>query len=236
MHLTNAAILAISAGMLASFSALPASADCQLRTVAELHVDVSGGRPVVDGAINGEPVKILIDSGATTSILVRPQAERLHLPMVQVTGAEIFGVGGQTPVYRTTVAWLKFGNFTATDLPLWVTGAESSAPRGVALMLGSDFLSQYDVEFDLGHGMVRLFDSHGCAPGQLVYWSAPYSMVPLLASRTVEVEVALNGKHVLAEVDSGASQSLVDTAAATSSGASGPQPSSPSRLPAGPGP
>jgi predicted aspartyl protease len=194
-----------------------AEAACQLQAIAELHAESPGGAPIIDGTINGEPVRIMIDTGAGYSVLARSQAERLRLPKVPVSGAELFQVGGQTTVFAATVKQLRFGNFAARDLILWVTG-DPDAPSGATLYLGEDFLSQYDVELDLAHGVVRLFDSKGCAPGQLDYWSAPYSIAPLTAGASAETEVEINGRRARGSIDSGAGRTLVDATAAEALG------------------
>jgi hypothetical protein len=49
-------------------------------TGVELELDDTGGRPVVEASIGGEPVRLLVDTGSTVALLLEPRArERLVL-------------------------------------------------------------------------------------------------------------------------------------------------------------
>jgi predicted aspartyl protease len=61
-----------------------ASADCKLLQIAEFKLDPNSQAPIVDGSINGHPVRVLIDSGATFSGVSRHAAEQLGLPTVEM--------------------------------------------------------------------------------------------------------------------------------------------------------
>src|SRR5271166_5509962 len=70
-----------------------ASAACAISRVAELQISDAGNRPFVDGLINGQPVKMLIDTGSTLTFISEPEAKRLGLKLESVPGMRIFGVG-----------------------------------------------------------------------------------------------------------------------------------------------
>jgi predicted aspartyl protease len=210
-----AAILLASAGA--------ASADCKLAEIAEFHLDPHSTLPTVDGQLNGQPVKILLDTGATRSMIPYPEAKRLNLPTKFLRGVRMHGVGGDTAAYDANVQTLTIAGFTTHNRSLLVAGSPD-ARYGFSLLLGDDFFSQADVEFDLRNGVVRLFDPHGCSPPQLVYWGENYSQAALLESERddprTEIKAMIDGKQVLAEFDSGASASFIDQAAAEGAGAS----------------
>jgi hypothetical protein len=101
--------------------------------------------------------------------------------------------------------------------------------HGAAMVLGDDFFSEVDAEFDLPDGVVRLFKPTGCTPPQLVYWgAAAYSQATLLPwSRdwpAANVLAVVNGQQVRATLDTGADVSLVDTAKASALGVTNPAP------------
>ncbi|MFI4933789.1 MAG: retropepsin-like aspartic protease [Caulobacterales bacterium] len=221
-RLASLAILAASA-----LAVWPAQtlADCKLLRAAEFHVDLSRGVPVIEGQVNGESAQILIDSGADTSMVVRSEAIRRGLDMRRVIGVQIHVVGGSSEVLETNIKSLKIDNFSTSNLPLLVTGPRDGM-EGVAIILGDDFLSQYDVEFDLANSTIRLFEPQGCSAEQLVYWGKNYAQATLLPwqrdSPVTQANVILNGKPVLGEIDSGATGSVVDAATAAAVGVNRP--------------
>lgn len=207
----GAGLLALTAG---------AAGACTLQTVGEFNVDLSRRAPMVDGEINGVKVKIMIDTGSTTSIIAGPAATALGLTAgTRTPGGYVFGEGD---TYSTIPRSLKIGTFTSTDLPPFVVGGAIPGEPDVAMLVGADFLSQFDVEFDLADNMIRLFRAEGCTPPQLVYWNKPYSQATLASGNLFETDVALNGRRVLAVVDTGASTSLVDAGTAAGVGEANP--------------
>jgi gag-polyprotein putative aspartyl protease len=197
-----------------------ASADCKLATVADLHADVSGGAPIIDGTINGKPIKILIDSGSSSTVLTGAGASRLGLARKPTSG-ETYAIGGAAETSVTVVKELKIDRFKLAGVNLAVVGDPRRYP-GFDMLLGDDILSRYDVEFDLANGAIRLFESQGCQPAQLVYWAKPYSQATLLDSLRdapeITANVEIDGRRTVAELDTGSPASLVDSIAAESVG------------------
>lgn len=76
---------------------------------------------------------------------------------------------------------------------------------------------QADMKFDVRGKKLRLFKAKDCLAEHVVYWDGSYSVVPLITStseKRIEVRVAVNGKPVLAAMDSGASTSTLAATAA----------------------
>jgi hypothetical protein len=213
--------IASLAGAAATLAAGAAVA-CSLQTVGELHVDLSRGAPIVDGEINGVAVKIMIDTGSRTSLITAPAARSIGLIPATTPGGYVFGIGGESAAYSTMLKSLRVGTLTATDLPPMMVGGALAAEPDVAMLIGEDFLSQFDVELDLANQVIRLFRADGCSPAQLVYWNKPYSQAALIAGSAMETEVALNGRRSLAEIDTGAVTSLVDAGTAATAGEAAP--------------
>jgi hypothetical protein len=132
-----------------------------------------------------------------------------------------YGIGGDTQLYRAHINQLKIGDLPAANLDLYVAG-DAGANWSTEVTLGEDFLSKTDVEFDLPHKAIRLFEPKGCAAPQLVYWGAAYSQAPLLQwdprNPAIQTNAYINGKQILAELDSGAEESLVDAVTAEADG------------------
>lgn len=206
----------------AAIAPVLAHADCKLLQLAEFHLDPAFAEPAVDGAINGKPIKVLFDTGSTFSLIPRHEAGELGLTLVPLPGDHAYGLGGVTDVYAARPKTLKVDKFDIPNPPEFRVAGDQDTPTGVGLILGDDFFSRTDVELDLPEKIARLFRPEGCSPPQLVYWGAAYSQATLLAwSREepkLEVTAALNGKPVLAALDTGATESAVDINVADADG------------------
>ncbi len=196
-----------------------ALAACKMIEIAEFHVDPKSRTPIVDGEIDGKPVKVMFDTGGF-SLIPRHEADRLGLVLTP-TNAKVFGIGGESDLYSTQLKQLKIGKFVVPGMQLPVAGDEDVAWTA-SLVLGDDFFSQVDAEFDLPDNAVRLFKPQGCAPAQLIYWGAAYSQAPLLAwardHAAIQTTALVNGKRVLAELDTGSPVTTMDATTAAAAG------------------
>jgi predicted aspartyl protease len=202
-----AAILAIAGGA----SAQP----CQLVQIGELHIRMDRTKPLVTAEITGHSIQMLVDSGSDTSSLWSQTAAALDLRVTPLPGVKFYGVGGSDSAGRVALPDFTLGGYTVRNFELLVRGRSPAADH-FAGVLGEDFLSQTDVEFDLLHGVVRLLQPKECSGDQVVYWKQPYSLLPI-ASRVrshLLAHVLLNGVQVLAALDTGASATTVTRQAA----------------------
>lgn len=185
---------------------------CRLQKIAEWQVRSIGRHMAVDGAINGQKIGIVLDTGASASVLFRASAKRLGLELKD-TRERMFGIGGETKVDLAVVDEFKLGEVAVRGLPMRVAG-ERDPGEGFDLLLGEDFLRSFDVEFDLPNDAVRLWQPKDCEKASLAYWTKEVvGEVDIErvtdARRKIELTVKLNGKPVHAILDSGASTSIV---------------------------
>ena len=203
--------------MFVTVAALPAHARCHVGNVAAIPVAIDDNQLLARGAIDGHPVRVLIDTGSNMSLIWRSAAQRLGLRLIGAPRKRLFGLGGESSLDETFVAELRVETFTVQGLRIPVAG---DRPSTVDFILGEDFLSRDSVEFDVRHGIVRTMDTTGCTPAELPYWAKTYSMADLLASprdaQAIRVNVVLNGHAVLAQIDSGSSVSLIAKSVADS--------------------
>ncbi len=205
---------------------MAASADCKLQQLAEFHVDPGSRIPVVDGRIDGNPVKIMFDTGSSFSMIYRHEAQRLGLPLTRLPGMKAEGIGGETDMYQARINALRIGGSIKRDFNLLVAG-DPDDTHGVTMVLGDDFFSEVDAEFDLPDGVVRLFKPEGCTPPQLVYWGAAgYSQATLLSWPrdwpAADIMAVVDGQPVRAGLDTGSYTSVVDSGQAASLGVTNP--------------
>ena len=191
-----------------------AVSNCKMVQIADWPVRLERNQLIIDGTINGQKIGIMLDTGATRSLIVRSATERLGLTRNVSRGYRMFGVGGETHVEAADVDEFKIGQFTRRNWRLLVAG-ERDFGRDVAVLLGEDFLYQVDVEFDLAHGAVRLFQPKDCDGVSLAYWATEgASEVGIEAIYDAQPQIVLtiqiNGQPVRAQLDSGAGTSVLD--------------------------
>ncbi len=212
----------VFAGLFLVAATLPAAAapgDCKLLQVGELPVTTAANRIVVDGQVNGAPVRILVDTGSVLSLVTLSAAQRLGLSLRDASNVHVLGIGGETSARAVTLHDLRLGQYAVGKLELPVFEARG---MDADLVLGENFFERRTVEFDLGHKVIRLLDPKGCGPEQLAYWAKSYSMADLLArpadTDKVSLRVLLNDQPVDADLDSGSAVSVISTFAARRAG------------------
>jgi len=188
-------------------SAAPAVAasTCKLMKIAEWHISPQARGLIVEGTINGQKVGILLDTGAHRSFVQRAAADRLGLTRQEARGYRVVGVGGETYAEQTIIDEFKIGQAIRRNWRVLVLG-ERDLGSAYSVLLGYEFFEHVDVEFDLPNNAVRVFQAQDCGEVSLAYWGGAADVVKLEidnARPKILVPVKLNGKPLLAELDSG---------------------------------
>jgi predicted aspartyl protease len=229
LFLTVAVVIGISPDAVAQ-------SRCNFVRIAEWPVRLVGGHIVVDGAINGKKVAILLDTGAQRSIMLRSAAVRLDLPRHELRGSLMYAMGRELRLETATVEEFKLGDAASSALQLIVAG-ESNLAEGVDMLLGEDFLHNFDVEFDLAHRSVRLFAPKNCDGVSLAYWTrevpGEVEIEPVRATQLamaygegpqIAFTVKINDRPIRAILDSGAPSSVLTREHAEGAGVSSDSP------------
>ena len=190
------------------------AANCKLAQVATWPVRLERNRLLVEGAINRQKVSVLLDTGSMRTLIFRAAAVHLGLPISGATNARMFGVGGETKVDVAQVEEFMVGQAVQKELRILVAG-ERDPGDDVSVLLGEDFFQAFDVEFDLAHNAVRLFQPKDCDGVSLAYWAragASETAFERLDVNRPEIilTVRINDQPVTAKLDSGASNSVLD--------------------------
>jgi predicted aspartyl protease len=193
-------------------------AECLHSHGMTLPLVVQSARPVMEAAVNGQAVRLLLDTGASTTLLRRSTAERLQLPPSLSRTPSIIGLGGRSQTPMVSVSSLQAGPLQFTGIQL-ATIADEAAPglRPVAYdgWLGVDLLGYGDVDLNLPQQEVTLYPASACQASKPL-WNSGYSILrgARHPSGKVMVEVIINDKPLQALLDSGATASAISAAAA----------------------
>ena len=125
-------------------SAASASSDRQSVTLAA----DARGHFVTQGQINGNPVRFLVDTGATSVALPAAEAQRLGIDYRKGDRGFTNTAGGVVPVYRVRFDSVKLGSIELSG----VDGIVIERGLDIAL-LGMTFLNRVEMKRD-GHTMV----------------------------------------------------------------------------------
>ena len=199
-----------------------ARAACQMQQIAEYHITMDGNQPLVDATIDGHPVRFIVDLGDWLTTLTVPDARRLGLAIrtLPVGELESYGVGGSAALEMAHIDDFTLGPIDEKGIDMQVSIDHRFSPLAVG-QLGQEILTHGDVEFDFAHGVMRLIQPVGCKGDDVVYWANAYNSASLLDSRrgqAVEVNVQLNGRTFIAQLDTGAPTSVVTSDASERAG------------------
>lgn len=201
----------------------PLFANCALKRLAELPIDMHGREPTVAVQFNGRDERLMLDSGAFWSTITAATAAENNLKLtptplqMRVTGVD----GGSTATSLTTIKNFGVLGVTLHNRQFLVGGTQI----GGAGLLGQNFLDAFDDEYDLAHGAVRLFETEGCDKTLLAYWVTPgqsYSVANIykgdpMHPHTIS-DALVNGKPIRVMFDTGAYASILSLKAAERAG------------------
>lgn len=193
---------------------------CHLAQIAAIPVIFEHNKPLVRVTINGQPALMVADTGASRSMMFAPAARRMGLNPVY-EGGEIIGVGGARSALRVTVS-LGLGDAKPTNVPLMAVD-DRGWPDEIVGLMGLDFFGQTETEFDIAGGFIRLFSAEHCERTNLAYWTKEPMVADMqpggIGVGSYDLELKLNGRTVMATLDSGAGTSIATTEAAARAGA-----------------
>jgi tetratricopeptide (TPR) repeat protein/predicted aspartyl protease len=195
------------------------------RGAVDLPVTIQGTRPVIGAKFNGEEVRLLVDSGASFSMISTAAVEQYKLKTGMAPfGLVMRGVGGSTVPSVATVKTFTIANVDVHNVEFLVSGNEVGGSGNVGLM-GQNFLERWDVEYDLAKGMLRLMKDEDCRKVLLAYWVTPgqsYTAINIQKNSPREPltmgSAYVNGVKIRVIFDTGASLSVLSLRAAERAG------------------
>lgn len=200
--------------MAASMCANAGTADskCKYQRITELPIWIENGRPVTVGYLNGRKVGILVDTGSGPSFVERLALERLGVPGFRDVSLRSSGAASEAMAHTVQIQEFRLGRTVRKDWQVLVS-PEDSFGSDIAVSLGAEFFRNVDVEFDFPNAAVRLYQAEDCDQTALSYWTdgEPANELPIERSAQLRLTLQINGQSVRAQIDSGASQSVIDS-------------------------
>jgi len=216
----------LAAALVAAFlstGAAFAADGCTYIELAALPVKYAGSAlvPTIAGSVNGKPVHMLMDTGASTSALTRALVETLGLKL-HPTVSWVSGVGGEARLYEARIDDMEVGPTRSGSTIMRVIGEPGSLPWFDAIV-GAPFLMQADLEVFLAEREIKFFRPRNCKDSFLAYWTGvPVSVIPYAwrygQGENPQFTVEVNGQQFDAVIDTGAEVSSISLEAARRAG------------------
>jgi predicted aspartyl protease len=192
---------------------------CRIERRAEVPVQLVQDRPLVELAVNGRAAVFLLDTGAERTVFADTAVRELNVARDEWVSSSVRGVGGVIEMTANAVprsfmlggvALRRRGvnpalSFVVAPLPWHELGG-----RTISGLLGADYLSTFDLDLDLPRGKLALYDTKGCAR-EPIPWTTANTPIPLERPRpyVILAPVEIDGRTLLAQLDTGASISLI---------------------------
>ncbi len=201
-----------------------ASAECTMHRAAVLPLTLWQNKLYVPVSIDGAPRMMFLDTGASVTTLAVKTANALNLPRDFDHTVDMFGVGGmESHLYLVHTRTLSLGGITVNGETYPVAEfaglmADDATPIGG--LIGADLLSHFDLDLDVPHRRLGLWEVLGCSEIK-PDWSGPSGSVPIeiLPSRHVSVPVKADDTILNLLLDTGSPGLVLSTRAAARAGA-----------------
>ena len=187
---------------------VPAQVNCQIVRKVLLDMDMDDtGRITVPVTIAGVEKRMLVDTGASDSLIAAPTVAALKLATRRApNGAYMQGFGGRIDAKVVDIAEFGLGRMKGKNFTLFVETGYLDADG----LLGGDFLYFFDLDFDFANAKLSLFSPDHC-PGKVMYWSrGNYGVVPFeIEQNHIMIKVQLDGQEIKAALDTGAADTVM---------------------------
>ena len=181
--------------LLLTLSTLALSAHAQSLT---LNLKPVGEHVAVEGTVNGQPLRLILDTGAGTNVLTPEAAKRLGLTLTNAS-FQVKGAGNELmTVKQAKIPEVRFGTARLKNLSAVVV-ALPAALEGDGL-LGFDLFNRFVTTLDYASKTVT-FSPPGTRPGG--------TPVPLRINNSLpEIEASIDGIRGWFRLDTGAGDAL----------------------------
>lgn len=192
----------------------PQAQNCLLHVAAAVDMaTMPDGRVTIPVKFEGHDHRLMVDTGGYINTVTPQLVTEEGYATEASRGSRLQGVGNR--LLKTYVESKDFsiGNAHGADYVFYVDVFNNLFADGT---LAPEILANYDVDLDFGHDRLNLIQPQHCA-GHVVYWTkSPAAIVPIeIEDRThIRIPVTVDGKQIMATVDTGSATSIVTMRAA----------------------
>jgi clan AA aspartic protease (TIGR02281 family) len=202
----------------------PTPPQCRITAKTKVPIERSQGRFVATAKVNGNPLRMLLDTGATRSALAPRTIEALGINPSASSSARIQSIQPDSVgnhLYRLRTLEIGDASWRNRDvLSVNVVRPEQEADHESAVgIIAADVLSDYDTEIDFPAGVLTLFEASHC-DGDFVPWTGDHVTLQIDPGqyKLFSITVVLNGHPLRALVDTGSNLTSVTRKAALAIG------------------
>jgi Aspartyl protease len=158
--------------------------DCNLRVVAKMPLQVQDHLLVVPAGINGQWIKLVVDTGAERTTSSAAAADRIGLEHDPRFTTRSLGVGGITTTTDVKIDRLVLGDvrFPLDRLAIGNFNLKNSRGMDADGLLGADILLAFDLDIDVPGGTLTLYHATVC-PAVHPPWPVPAVEIPGVSAR-----------------------------------------------------
>ena len=192
---------------------------CALRRRASLPV-MMAGLPMVTAVINGQSARLILDTGAESSIIGVAAAKRLGVTSDYDFARSMRGINQSVQTGDARLDGMSLGGATLS-CPRVLVGPVALTISGVEAdgLLGASMLADFDLNLDLPNRRLDLYERTDCA-GLRPPWAGPMTVLETTRSLSAHpfFPVVVNGRTLSASLDSGAQRTVIAAASAQRAG------------------
>ena len=192
------------------------SGACKLSVLASVPFHVADGHLIVDAELNGQPSKLIFDTGAHTSVLTNDAVQRLGLRTESEHVGTVNGIGGMQLVSLVDAETFSIRNLKAHDFH-FIAGNVLRQAHAADGLLSTDFLSRYDVDLDVPGRRIDFFASSGNCDHPTVALTGDVFATRLISDDDdprPRIRISIDGKMFTALLDTGSPVTVMFRSAA----------------------
>lgn len=181
----------------AALSLTPAfsAENCQLQPIATLNMSTENPwRVIVHGTVGGQPVDWIVDTGAKQIALTKKAVEAAGFKMIAIGGSWLEVYGGHRINAYVIAKDFELGGMKVHKIKMPVLPDDLNFEKDG--LLGAEFLSHFDDDFDFANHKLTLIAPHPC-DGKAVYWTTDQSQISKIkfhfrAPRDPHIHITVN--------------------------------------------
>ena len=191
---------------------------CEVAARASVPLDPLGGHVLVTASLNGQPARLILDTGAERSLVTPGAVRRLGLALDRWVGTTLMGIGGLERHQNAAPQSFELGGVSLRHPTIFhdASLAVGQLPIGrvggqpVDGLLGRDFLAAFDVLIDVPGRRLTLYQVTGCSGAVPALADAVFHRGDITGYRqALVIPVQVDGRPLRAMLDTGASRTLI---------------------------